>query len=311
MRPLVLCIHCGAGDRSPSAEDERILHALRQALEAGWAVLVNGGSAIDAVQVAIGVLEDEPLFNAGRGAALARNGSVELDAALMDGATERAGAVIGIRRVRNPIMAARMVLEHAPHVVMAGTGAEEFALAHGCDSVDKEFFITERSRAALERYLHVHSQVELGTVGAVALDAYGRLAAGNSTGGITGKLPGRVGDTPIIGAGTYANQHVAVACTGYGEFFIRAAAAVRVTLMVELGGMPLQAACSAVLERIEQLGGRGGMVAVDKEGNLALPFTTSSMARAYRKSTGEELVALWKDDLHHDAHQSKSARAQR
>lgn len=290
---IALCIHGGAGDRQPSPDDSRILEALNGALDAGWAVLETGASALDAVQVAIGVLEDEPLFNAGRGAALTLDGKVELDAALMDGATERAGAVIGIQRVRYPIAAARAVLEYAPHVVLAGEGAEQFALAHGCDPVEPSFFVTERAQQALERFRTQHKRVELGTVGAVALDERGHLAAGNSTGGVTGKLRGRVGDTPIIGAGTYANRTVAVACTGFGEYFIRAGAALRLALMVEMGAKPLEQAAEEVLAHITTMGGRGGLIALDGSGTIAMPFTTSSMARAWRRSDGCEGVALW------------------
>lgn len=290
---IALCIHGGAGDRQPSPDDSRILEALNGALDAGWAVLETGASALDAVQVAIGVLEDEPLFNAGRGAALTLDGKVELDAALMDGATERAGAVIGIQRVRYPIAAARAVLEYAPHVVLAGEGAEQFALAHGCDRVEPSFFVTERAQQALERFRTQHKRVELGTVGAVALDERGHLAAGNSTGGVTGKLRGRVGDTPIIGAGTYANRTVAVACTGFGEYFIRAGAALRLALMVEMGAKPLEQAAEEVLAHITTMGGRGGLIALDGSGTIAMPFTTSSMARAWRRSDGSEGVALW------------------
>ncbi|RMF35556.1 MAG: isoaspartyl peptidase/L-asparaginase, partial [Chlorobiota bacterium] len=266
---IALCIHGGAGDRTPSSDDPAICRALESALDAGWAVLESGGMALDAVQVAIGVLEDEPLFNAGRGAALTRAGTVELDAALMDGATQRAGAVIGVRSIRYPIAAARAVLEHAPHVVMAGEGAERFALAHGCEAVEPAFFVTERAQRALERFLAEQARVELGTVGAVALDIRGNLAAGNSTGGVTGKLPGRVGDTPIIGAGTYADRRVAVACTGYGEYFIRVGAALRLALLVELAGCPLEEAARQVLGAVTALGGRGGIIALDREGSIA------------------------------------------
>lgn len=290
---IALCIHGGAGNRQPSAEDGVLLAALESALDAGWALLESGASALDAVHVAIGVLEDEPLFNAGRGAALARDGSVELDAALMDGATARVGAVIGVRGIRYPIAAARAVLEHSEHVIMAGSGAERFALAHGCEPVEPTFFVTERSQRALERFQAQQKRVELGTVGAVALDAAGNLAAGNSTGGMTGKRPGRVGDTPIIGAGTYANKHVAVACTGHGEYFIRICAAMRLAMMVELTGATLDEAAHAVLDRVASLGGHGGLIALDVDGNLTMPFTTPSMARAWRRSDGSGGVAIF------------------
>lgn len=290
---IALCVHGGAGDRQPSADDARILRALEQALDAGWAVLETGGTALDAVQVAIGVLEDEPLFNAGRGAALALDGSVELDAALADGASLRAGAVIGVRRVRYPIAAARAVLDHSPHVIMAGDGAERFAIEHGCDPVEPAYFVTERARAALERYRQQHHRVELGTVGAVALDVRGHLAAGNSTGGVTGKLPGRVGDTPIIGAGTYADRRVAVACTGYGEYFIRVGAAMRLAMLVEMAECSVVEAADEVLAQVAALGGRGGMIALDSAGNVAMPFTTTSMARAWRRDDGSGGVALF------------------
>ena len=288
-----LCIHGGAGDRNPSTEDAAVLTALAGALDAGWAVLESGGAALDAIQVAIGILEDEPLFNAGRGAALTSAGSVELDAALMDGATQRAGAVIGVQRIRYPIAAARAVLEHSPHVVMAGEGAERFAHDHGCEMVEPSFFITERSRRALERTLARQTRGELGTVGAVALDARGTIAAGNSTGGMSGKLPGRVGDTPLIGAGTYASSRVGVACTGHGEYFIRVGAALRVTMLVELGGRSLHEATQEVLSAVSSLGGSGGMIALDSSGAIAMPFTTTSMARAWRRSDGSEGVELY------------------
>ncbi|MCX7930631.1 MAG: isoaspartyl peptidase/L-asparaginase [Chlorobi bacterium] len=290
---IAICIHGGAGDRQRSTEDSRILQALGDALDAGWSVLESGGAALDAVQVAIGVLEDEPLFNAGRGAALTLDGSVELDAALADGATGRVGAVIGVQRVRYPIAAARAVLDHSPHVIMAGDGAERFAIEHGCDPVEPDFFVTERSLAALKRYRDNQSRVELGTVGAVALDAAGRLAAGNSTGGVMGKLPGRVGDTPIIGAGTYADHRVAVACTGYGEYFVRVGAALRLAMLVELGSQSLEAAACQVLDTVTALGGRGGLIALDADGTFTMPFSTSSMARAWRRSDGKPGVELW------------------
>ncbi|MCS7000952.1 MAG: isoaspartyl peptidase/L-asparaginase [Bacteroidota bacterium] len=289
---IALCVHGGAGDRQRSPDDEHLLRALREALDAGWAVLETGGSALDAVQVAIGTLEDEPLFNAGRGASLALDGAVELDAALMEGATERAGAVIGVQRVRNPIAAARAVLEHCPHVIMAGAGAERFAQEHGCDMVEPEFFITERARRALAHALERRQQ-QYGTVGAVALDMRGVLAAGNSTGGTSGKLSGRVGDTPIIGAGTYANQTVAVACTGEGEYFIRVGAALRLAMLVECASYALEHAATEVLQRVAQLGGRGGLIAIDRNGAIAMPFNTTSMARAWRTSQGDYGCALW------------------
>lgn len=290
---IAICIHGGAGDRQPSGEDTQLLDAMQSALEAGWQVLASGGSALDAVQRAIEVLEDAPLLNAGTGAALTRDGTIELDAALMDGATEQAGAVVGVRRLRHPIAAARVVMEHSPHVIIAGESAEKLAAAYGCDIVDPEELITDRARAALERYLAREQRVELGTVGAVALDASGRLAAGNSTGGITGKLPGRVGDTPIIGGGTYANRRVAVACTGYGEYFIRVGAALRVALLHEVASLELSTACQKVLEHISALGGRGGIIALSTSGEIAMHCTTSSMARAWRRDDGYEGVALW------------------
>jgi beta-aspartyl-peptidase (threonine type) len=290
---MVLCVHGGAGQRRPSEETAHIEAAINSALDAGWAVVETGGSALDAVQVAIGVLEDEPLFNAGRGAALTIDGTVELDAALMDGATERAGAVIGVRRVRYPIAAARAVLEHGPHVIMAGEAAERFAWEHGCDRVEPEFFVTERALQSLAAFRARAERTEMGTVGAVALDSRGTLAAGNSTGGMVGKRSGRVGDTPIIGAGTYANRRVAVACTGHGEYFIRSGAALRLALLVERCGYSVDAAASEVLAHVTTLGGRGGIIALDSSGALALKFTTASMARGWRTSSGNSGVAVF------------------
>ena len=291
-----IAIHGGAGTLAPAdltPENERAYRAdLERALRAGFAILDAGGAALDAAVTAVQVLEDEPLFNAGRGAVVAANGLHELDASVMDGRDLRAGAVTGVRHVRSPIGLARLVMERSPHVMLAGTGAEEFALEQGLQPVPNSYFATERRRLELERMLQ--GQIEagreslMGTVGAVALDSAGNLAAATSTGGMTGKKWGRVGDSPIIGAGTYAaNDCCAVSATGHGEFFIRAAVAHEIAALMRYRGLDVVAAADeVVMQQLVRLGGSGGVIAVGRDGRIAMPFNSEGMLRGAMDSRG-------------------------
>jgi beta-aspartyl-peptidase (threonine type) len=300
-----LAIHGGAGTLAPAdltPENERAYRAgLERALRAGFALLDAGGTALDAAVTAVQVLEDEPLFNAGRGAVLAANGLHELDASVMDGRDLRAGAVTGVRHVRSPIELARLVMERSPHVMLAGTGAEEFALEQGLQPVPNSHFATERRRLELERMLQGQAEAGreslMGTVGAVALDAAGNLAAATSTGGMTGKKWGRVGDSPIIGAGTYAaNDCCAVSATGHGEFFIRAAVAHEIASLMRYRGLDVAAAADEVVMRqLVRLGGSGGVIAVGRDGRIAMPFNSEGMLRGAMDSRGLFETGLLRD----------------
>ncbi|HEX3365355.1 isoaspartyl peptidase/L-asparaginase [Phenylobacterium sp.] len=319
-----LVVHGGSGviDREDlKPEQDRAYRAvLARAAETGAAVLRLGGAALDAVEAAIHVLEDDPLFNSGRGAVFTADGRVELDAAIMDGATLAAGAVAGVTRVRNPISAARAVMERSPHVLMAGSGADAFARAEGLAEADPGYFFVERRWRALEKQLTreglpvpvrphgasqdlahaalAHDEGKRGTVGVVARDARGHVAAGTSTGGTTGKRWGRVGDSPLIGAGTYASDRsAAVSGTGEGEYFIRLSVAHRICALVELKGLSLQAAVDEVIHgELTALGGQGGVIAVAPDGQMAWGFNTSGMYRA-RVADGRPLeVSIYKDE---------------
>lgn len=310
-RQIALAIHGGAGviTRSrltPSAE--RAYRAdLGRALRAGYKVLAAGGPSLEAVVDAVAVLEDSPLFNAGRGSAFTADGANELDAAVMDGATLKAGAVTLVTTVKNPVRLARLVMERTRHVMLAGPGAEALARAHGLGIVAPRYFFTERRWKALQRVKRAtgdrHSNVvsaadQHGTVGAVALDRSGNLAAATSTGGYTNKLGGRVGDSPIIGAGTYANNATAaVSATGEGEYFIRVVAAHAVSALIELKGWTVvQAAEHVIRERLKAIGGRGGLIAIDRGGRIAMPFTTSGMYRGWIREDGVPVVKIYRQD---------------
>jgi L-asparaginase / beta-aspartyl-peptidase len=300
-----IAIHGGAGTLSAdrlTPENDRLYRAgLEHALRAGFAVLESGGSSLDAVTVAVQALEDDPLFNAGRGAVLAANGLHELDASIMDGRDLRAGAVTGLRHVRSPIELARLVMERSVHVMLAGTGAEEFALEHGLEPVPNSHFATERRRRELEALLAEQAppkrEALMGTVGAVALDAHGDLAAATSTGGMTGKKWGRVGDSPIIGAGTYAaNDCCAVSATGHGEYFIRAAVAHEIASLMRHKGLDVAAAADeVVMHQLVRMGGSGGVIAVGRDGRIAMPFNSEGMLRGAMDSRGLCLTGLLKD----------------
>jgi beta-aspartyl-peptidase (threonine type) len=264
-------------------------------------VLSQGAPSLDAVVAAVQVLEEDPLFNAGRGAVLNAGAMAELDASLMDGRDLRAGAVAGLRHVRSPIELARRVMDHSPHVMLAGPGAEEFALEQGMAPVPNSHFITDRRRAELERFLHgtAESGEEslMGTVGAVARDADGNLAAATSTGGTTGKRWGRVGDSPMIGAGTYAaNDCCAVSATGHGEYFIRAAVAHEIASLMRYQNLDVvEAADQVVMRQLVALGGSGGVIAVGRDGRIAMPFNSAGMLRAAMDSRGWSVTGLLRD----------------
>ncbi|GAB4416272.1 MAG: isoaspartyl peptidase/L-asparaginase [Bacteroidia bacterium] len=302
-----LAIHGGAGTISRehlSPEQEAQYRAsLEAALDTGAAILQAGGTALDAVEAVVRLLEDDSLFNAGRGAVLTHDETAELDASLMDGATRAAGAVAGVRTVRHPISAARKVMEASPHVLLAREGAEAFAQAQGLEMVDNSYFITQARLAQLRRIkarstgaLVAPPEGRHGTVGAVALDQHGNLAAATSTGGMADKRYGRIGDSPLIGAGTYAdNQTCAVSCTGHGEFFIRYAVAYDVSARMAYLGEPLETAAAQVVEQtLAAAGGEGGLIAVDRQGHIAMPFNTSGMYRACTDSRGRREVAIFK-----------------
>lgn len=297
----VLLVHGGAGviRRDINAEVEReVRTALAEALRRGQAQLAAGGSALDAVVAAVTTLEDSPHFNAGHGAVFTHDGVNELDAAIMDGATLRAGAIAGVTHVRNPILLARAVMEHSPHVMLAREGAEAFAREQGIALVEADYFRTERRWRELQAAQQQATQGDhvdhFGTVGAVARDAAGRLAAATSTGGMTDKRWGRIGDSPVIGAGTYANAACAMSGTGWGEFYIRTVAAHAVCMRVAAMGQSVAAAVDAVINHeIPALGGSGGAIVLGADGAFALPFNTDGMYRGRIAADGEPHVGIW------------------
>ncbi|MGH8113985.1 MAG: isoaspartyl peptidase/L-asparaginase family protein [Rhodanobacteraceae bacterium] len=302
--PPTLLVHGGAGvirrDMDAAAE-QAIRAALAAALRRGYVELAAGRSALDAVAAAVVALEDAPYFNAGHGAVFTHEGVNELDAAIMDGTTLRAGAVAGVRHVRNPVMLARAVLEHLPHVMLAGEGAENFAREHAIALVDPDYFRTEvrwrQLQEAQRRDADGQAVDHFGTVGAVALDAHGHLAAATSTGGMTDKRWGRIGDSPVIGAGTYANAACAMSGTGWGEFYIRTAAAHSVCMRVASMHQSIADAAEAVINRaIPGLGGSGGAIVLGADGSFAMPFNTDGMFRGTIGGDGVPHVAIWPDE---------------
>ena len=289
MKPA-LAIHGGAGVLRADRPGTPHRAVLEEALHAAYEILLRDGKAVDAVTAAVVVLEDSPLFNAGRGSSFNSDGEIEMDASIMDGATLRAGAVAAVRHVRNPILAARAVMEASRHVLLAGDGAERFARKQGLKMESPAYFRTAKRLAALRKNRKNYH----GTVGAVALDRAGNLAAATSTGGYTGKLPGRVGDSPIIGAGTYAdNRACAVSGTGLGEAFIRAAVGHDVCARMLYGKSPLRSAAASALQNVAQLGADGGLIAVDRRGNVAMPFNSEGMFRACIDRHGRRTVAIF------------------
>ncbi len=305
-RMIAIAIHGGAGamDAAQLGADGGAPYrtGLAEALDAGYAVLDGGGSSLDAVATAVRLLEDNPLFNAGRGAVLTHDGSAELDASIMDGRHLRAGAVAGLRHVRNPIDLARRVMDASPHVMLHGAGAEEFAIEQGFELVPNSWFQTPSRREQLERVLQGRSQPRnelqgLGTVGAVAIDRHGNLAAATSTGGMTNKRWGRIGDSPIIGAGTYANNaSCAISATGHGEYFIRSVVAYDICAMVEYRGWSLERAAREVVQgKLRQRGGDGGVIGIDRAGGIVMEFNSEGMFRAMRDSRGRRQVAILRE----------------
>jgi beta-aspartyl-peptidase (threonine type) len=299
----MLLVHGGAGviRGMDSATESTVRAALVDALKRGYAELAAGGSALDAVAAAVVALEDAPHFNAGHGAVFTEQGIHELDAAVMDGVSLRAGAVAGVRHVRNPVLLARAVMEHSQHVMLAGTGAEDFARTRGLALVAPEYFCTEvrwhELQQVREQEANGHAVDHFGTVGAVALDAQGRLAAATSTGGMTGKRWGRVGDAPVIGAGTYANASCAMSGTGWGEFYLRTAAAHAVCMRVALMHQPVADAADEVINHeIPELGGSGGAIVLGADGSFAMPFNTDGMYRGWIGGDGVPRVAIWPDE---------------
>ncbi len=316
---LGFMIHGGAGvitKGSLSPEREREYRVkLEEALMAGYKALQDGRSGLDAVEIAIRILEDSPLFNAGKGAVFTADGKNELDASIMNGKTLAAGAVAGLHRVKNPITLARAVMEKSPHVMMAGSGAEKFAAEQKIQMVEEKYFWTQPRWDALQRILKQEKEKladpakkvslieaekpenKFGTVGAVALDKNGDLAAGTSTGGMTNKKYGRIGDAPIIGAGTYAdNNSCAVSATGWGEFFIRLGVARDISAIMEYQAQTVQLAADRVIkQKLQKLGGDGGIIAIDKFGNMAISFNSEGMYRAYINSEGKPVVEIYQN----------------
>ena len=299
-----LVIHGGAGSERIAHDDpehEASARAgLNEALDAGSAILASGGSAVDAVEVAARSLEENPCFNAGRGSVLTEQGEVELDAAIMEGRNRAAGAVSGIKTTRAPISLARLLMEHGPHVFLTGAAADRFAAARGVEQVANDFFIMPERRRQLEEALAAGSAadpIKYGTIGAVAVDVRGDVAAATSTGGITAKRWGRVGDSPLIGAGTYAdNRAAAISATGSGEYFIRAIAAHEVAARIRLGGETLQQAVDSVLADIAALGGKGGLIAIAPDGNAAWAMTTPAMYRGMADASGRTVRIYAEED---------------
>lgn len=315
----VLVIHGGAGtilQKNMTPEKEAAYKAsLKHALETGYGVLKGGGSSLDAVEATVRVLEDDSLFNAGKGAVFTHEGRNELDAAIMNGKTKAAGAVAGVTTVRNPVSAARAVMEKSEHVMMVGPGAEKFAKEAGLEIVDPSYFRTESRWRDLQRALHEDSiaaaksnaytnpeklgiknkDYKFGTVGAVALDKQGNLAAATSTGGMTDKKYGRIGDSPIIGAGTYANnQTAAISCTGWGEYYIRNVVAYDLSALMEYKGLTVQQAGNTVIKKVGDMGGDGGLIALDKQGNMTMSFNTEGMYRGAVTKDGKIEIAIYK-----------------
>ena len=320
MRKFALAIHGGAGTilRSSMTAEKELSYkkALEDAITSGESVLAIGGRSIDAVEAAIRTLEDNPLFNAGRGAVFTNERKHEMDASLMNGKDLSAGAVAGVQNIKNPISLARGVMERSEHVFMAGLGAQEFAKKINAEFMADDYFFVQMRYDQLQQAKESDTMIldhtvdkarpdkspfgrekKFGTVGCVALDVHGNLAAGTSTGGMTNKKHGRVGDTPIIGAGTYANNKTcAVSCTGHGEFFIRSVVAYDISCLMEYKGLTLKKACDiVVMDKLVKIGGEGGLIALDAKGNIELPYNSEGMYRASKKEGEELFIGIYKD----------------
>lgn len=312
---FAIVIHGGAGAMKQGAMSDSLEAAykskLEQAVKTGHEILASGGEAIDAVTAAIIIMEDSPLFNAGKGAVLTHEGGNELDASIMVGKNKNAGAIAGVTRVKNPILLAKEVMENSPHVMLSGKGAEEFASENNMDLVDPSYFLTERRKKALEKVLQKEvtpnnssasvftdlGDHKFGTVGCVALDKHGNIVAGTSTGGMTNKRWNRIGDSPIIGAGTYAdNETAGISATGWGEFFIRGVVAHDISARMKYGKQSLaEAAKKVIQEEVPAMGGDGGIIAIDKEGNISMEFNTEGMFRASIDKNGKKQVAIYRE----------------
>ena len=300
-----LVIHGGAGtilkSNMTTEKEAEYTTKLNEALLTGYKILENGGSSLDAVVAVINIMEDSPLFNSGKGAVLTEKGVAELDASIMDGKTLKAGAVAGIKHIKNPITLARLVMDKSPHVMMIGEGAEEFAKENNIEMVDNDYFITPNRLQQYQRMKEAQDkkvkEEKHGTVGCVALDKNGNLAAGTSTGGMMMKKFGRVGDSPIIGAGTYANNNTcAVSGTGYGEYFIRLNIARDISDLMDYKNLSLsEAANEVIMKKLPQLGGDGGIIAIDKNGNIAMPFNTEGMYRGYYLCGEKPVIKIYKE----------------
>ncbi|MCE6991227.1 isoaspartyl peptidase/L-asparaginase family protein [Dyadobacter sp. CY323] len=300
---FTIAIHGGAGSLTRAStndqQEEEYKKGLRDALEAGYAVLARGGNAVEAVEKSVMALENNPLFNAGKGSVFTAEGTHETDAAMMCGRTLEAGAIAGVTNVRNPISLARAVMEQSENVLLAGNGAMDFAKAHGVAFEANEYFDTQHRREELEKAQEKEEgkNTGKGTVGAVALDESGNIAVATSTGGITNKKFGRVGDSPVIGGGTYADNHTcAVSCTGDGEFFIRLVTAYDVASLVRYKNIMLSEACDTAIQKLTQLGGEGGLIALDTKGNVELKFNCESMLRAWKNDRGEGSINVWQNE---------------
>lgn len=300
-----IVIHGGAGVMSKSAMNEEQQEAykskLNEALILGQKLLKEGNTATDVVVRVIEVLENSPLFNAGKGAVFTHDGINELDASIMEGKTLNAGAVAGVRDVKNPIKAAREVMENSAHVLLSGEGASEFAKEQGLEIVKNKYFFTESRYQSLKRLQKRERERtekdNTGTVGCAVLDTYGNICAGTSTGGMTNKKYGRIGDSPVIGAGTYANNKTcAVSCTGHGEYYIRLGFARDISALMEYQNMSLEEACAEEIRKLGELGGTGGVIGIDADGNVAMEFNTSGMFRGYIKSSGDKEIAIFEKE---------------
>lgn len=308
MSKYSLAIHGGAGTILKSAmtpeKENAYKSALQESITAGESILKKGGAALDAVEAAIRSLENNPLFNAGKGAVFTNEGKHELDASLMNGKDLTAGAIASVSNIKNPITLARAVMERSEHVFLAGHGAIEFAKKNNIEFAPDEYFFVQQRYDQLQQALKSDSIImdhsddkKFGTVGAVALDLHGNLAAGTSTGGMTNKKHGRVGDTPIIGSGTYANNKTcAISCTGHGEFFIRSVVAYDISCLMEYKGLSLKEACNVVvMDKLVKIGGEGGLIALDSKGNIELPFNSEGMYRAKVSSDSKAYIGIYKD----------------
>lgn len=305
-----LVIHGGAGniykENIPDSLQRIYRAKLKEALNTGYGVLNNGGTALETVQAVINILEDSPLFNAGKGAVFTHEGTNEMDASVMDGKTLNCGAVAGVRHIKNPINAAIEVMLHSPHVFMAGDGAEQFAESRGIKMEDAHYFFTEKRYNQLQRarqktegsLLSPKTYYKFGTVGAVALDQNGNIAAGTSTGGMTNKMYGRIGDSPVIGAGTYAdNKTCGISATGHGEYFIRAVVAHDISALMSYKNMGIQAAADEVIQKkLVEMGGEGGVIGLDAKGNIMMSFNSNGMFRGYIKKEGQPKVYIFKNE---------------